>query len=161
MDCSWTPIDDWMSRGSGHTGRPSTETSPPSGLRSPSIISSVVVLPAPLGPRMPNDSPFLTSKLTASTATWSPYRLVSPLTVMASSPAMRGRMIVTPRRSYHLQMWERLTGAAQAGRFGTSTLRRNSQTTSPRWFVPMVSTVTTPRSGLLFDSTLSSTVVCA
>ena len=47
------------------------------------------------------------------------------------------------------------------GRRGTSTLRRNSQTTSPRWLVPIDSTVTTPRSGLLFDSTTSSTVVCA
>ena len=150
-----------MSRGSGHTGRPSTETSPPSGLRSPSIISSVVVLPAPLGPRMPNDSPFLTSKLTRIDR--------DVVTVPLGEPADRdgvvachaGRIIVTPRRYDHLQMWERLMVAAQAGRFGTSTLRRNSQTTSPRWFVPMVSTVTTPRSGLLFDSTLSSTVVCA
>jgi hypothetical protein len=52
-------------------------------------------------------------------------------------------------------------GSCQAGRRGTSTLRRNSQTTSSRWLVPIVSTVTTPRSGLLFDSTLSSTVVWA
>ena len=48
-----------------------------------------------------------------------------------------------------------------AGRRGTSTLRRNSQTTSPRWLVPIVSTVTTPRSGLLLDGATSSTVVCA
>src|SRR6185503_551608 len=34
-----------------------------------------------------------------------------------------------------------------AGRLGTSTLRRNSHTISPRWFSPTVSTVTTPRSG--------------
>ena len=51
--------------------------------------------------------------------------------------------------------------AVGTGRFGTSTLRRNSQTTSPRWLVPVDSTVTMPRSGLLFDSTTSSTVVCA
>ena len=37
--------------------RPSTLISPPSGLRSPSIISRVVVLPAPLGPRIPKNSP--------------------------------------------------------------------------------------------------------
>jgi hypothetical protein len=54
-----------------------------------------------------------------------------------------------------------VSGAPYAGRRGTSTLRRNSQTTSPRWLVPIVSTVTMPRSGLLFDSALSSTVVCA
>ena len=49
----------WMRRGSGQTGSPSTATVPASGRRRPSIISSVVVLPAPLGPRMPNASPWL------------------------------------------------------------------------------------------------------
>ena len=51
--CSWTPI-----RGSsfwlrGQAGTPSTVTSPLSGCRRPSAISSVVVFPAPFGPRMP------------------------------------------------------------------------------------------------------------
>ena len=50
---------------------------------------------------------------------------------------------------------------ASGGRLGTSTRRRNSQTVSSRWFQPMVSTVTMPRSGLLCDSRFSSTVVRA
>jgi hypothetical protein len=41
-------------------------------LPQPSIISSVVVLPAPLGPRMPKNSPSATSKPTPSTALSSP-----------------------------------------------------------------------------------------
>ena len=56
----------------GHGRSPSTRTSPESGLRSPSIISSVVVLPAPLGPRIPKNSPSPTSRLTPSTANRSP-----------------------------------------------------------------------------------------
>ena len=42
------------------------------------IIRIVEVLPAPFGPRNPNDSPGATSKSMASTATNSPNRLVSP-----------------------------------------------------------------------------------
>ena len=42
------------------------------------IIRIVEVLPAPLGPRKPNDSPRATSKSMASTAVKSPNRLVSP-----------------------------------------------------------------------------------
>ncbi len=51
--------------------------------------------------------------------------------------------------------------AQRCGRFGMSTLRRNSHTISPRWFSPTVSTVTTPRSGLERDGTTSTTVVRA
>src|SRR4029079_10473265 len=42
------------------------------------IIRMVEVLPAPFGPRNPNDSPVATSKSTASTAVKSPNVLVSP-----------------------------------------------------------------------------------
>ena len=52
----------------GHGLLPSRLIEPESGRRSPSIISSVVVLPAPFGPRMPKISPSATSKLTPSTA---------------------------------------------------------------------------------------------
>jgi len=58
--------------GSGQTSSPSMVTEPPSGLRSPSTISSVVVLPAPLGPRMPKISPRSTVSEMPSTATRSP-----------------------------------------------------------------------------------------
>jgi hypothetical protein len=39
----------------------------------------VVDLPAPLGPRKPVTTPGLTVKLRPSTATFPPYRLVSPV----------------------------------------------------------------------------------
>src|SRR4051794_10624011 len=53
-------------------------TVPACGLRSPSIISSVVVLPAPLGPSSPKNSPDPTVRLTPSTARVSPYVMTSP-----------------------------------------------------------------------------------
>ena len=42
------------------------------------IIRMVDVLPAPLGPRNPNDSPLRMVKSTPSTATKSPNRFTSP-----------------------------------------------------------------------------------
>ena len=47
------------------------------------IMRMSVVLPAPLGPSRPKSSPCGTSKLTWSTATKSPNRLVSPWTSIA------------------------------------------------------------------------------
>src|SRR6187401_851387 len=58
---------------------PSTSTSPASGIRRPSKISTVVVLPAPFGPSMPKHSPARTSRSRPATAATSPYRLVRPL----------------------------------------------------------------------------------
>ncbi len=63
---------------------PRTVASPVSGSRSPSMISSVVVLPAPFGPRMPKNSPGATSKLTPSTARRSPYDLRMSRTEMVA-----------------------------------------------------------------------------
>src|SRR6478736_1430919 len=57
---------------------PITRSVPPLIGETHPIIRIVEVLPAPLGPRNPNDSPAATSKSTASTATNSPKRLVSP-----------------------------------------------------------------------------------
>jgi hypothetical protein len=54
---SWTPILGSNAGLRGHGAMSSTLTSPPSGWRRPSMISRVVVLPAPLGPRMPKNSP--------------------------------------------------------------------------------------------------------
>ena len=80
--CSCTPM-----RGSslglrGHGDSPKTVTSPLSGSRRPSMISRVVVFPAPFGPRMPRNSPSSTSKETPSTARVSPYDLRMSLTTM-------------------------------------------------------------------------------
>ena len=52
--------------------RPKTRTVAASGVLSPMTHSTVVVLPAPLGPRMPKISPSATVKDASSTATSSP-----------------------------------------------------------------------------------------
>jgi hypothetical protein len=49
---------------------------PDVGVLSPSIISSVVVLPAPFGPKMPSVSPRRTEREMLSTAVKSPYFFV-------------------------------------------------------------------------------------
>jgi hypothetical protein len=64
---------------------PSTLTSPASRLRYPSRISTIVVLPAPLGPSRPKTSPLSTLKSTPRTASTAPYALRSPLTVIAGT----------------------------------------------------------------------------
>src|SRR3954453_4829371 len=64
------------------TSTPRTIARPPSGSRSPSRISTVVVLPAPFGPSSPKISPLATSKSMPATAWPSPYRLVRPRTRM-------------------------------------------------------------------------------
>src|SRR4051794_7512537 len=69
------------------TSTPRTIAWPPSGARSPSRISTVVVLPAPFGPSRPKISPAATWKSIPSTATMSPYRLISPRTSTTGSVA--------------------------------------------------------------------------
>ena len=51
------PMRAFTPRGSLATSMPATMALPESMVRMPSIISRVVVLPAPFGPRMPNTSP--------------------------------------------------------------------------------------------------------
>ena len=50
--------------------------SPEEGIESPQSIFIAVVFPAPLAPKKPKISPFLTSKVMASTAVKSPNVLV-------------------------------------------------------------------------------------
>ena len=89
--CSCTPM-----RGSSRVARPRRLAEhpdlPASGLRSPSMISSVVVLPAPLGPRMPKNSPASTSNETPSTARTSPYVLLSSSTLISAPMACQTPM---------------------------------------------------------------------
>src|SRR5437667_7393278 len=77
---------------------PSTSAVPAEGVRTVARIRSVVVLPAPLGPRNPKTSPFGTSKstpLSASTELRNPaYRLLRPWTRMAQVVAAH----LPPRR---------------------------------------------------------------
>ena len=53
--CSWTPIRGSSSLLRGQGDVPSSVTPPLSAALSPSMISSVVVLPAPLGPEDPEE----------------------------------------------------------------------------------------------------------
>ena len=63
------------------------------------IIRMVEVLPAPLGPRKPKDSPRAMVKSTPSTATKSPKRLTSPCasTIGAVAASARRRAAGTSR----------------------------------------------------------------
>ncbi len=67
---SWkiTPIRRLTASGSWLTSRPSTTALPEVGRRPADSIETVVVLPAPLGPRNPKISPRFTWKETPSTA---------------------------------------------------------------------------------------------
>ena len=65
---SWTPMRSLSCAAWLATSRPRTRALPLSGTRRPSRISTVVVLPAPLGPSIPKTSPRVTSNETPSTA---------------------------------------------------------------------------------------------
>jgi hypothetical protein len=69
----------------GVSANPATCAEPDVGASSVPSVRTVVVLPAPLGPRNPNTSPRRTSKLTSANATRSPNRLLSRSTVSAGS----------------------------------------------------------------------------
>ncbi len=65
---------------------PATVADPELGEISVPSVLTVVVLPAPFGPRKPNTSPYATSNETSSKATRSPKRLLRRSTVRACSP---------------------------------------------------------------------------
>ena len=66
-----------------------TDTSPPVGWRRPESIFSVVVFPAPLGPRKPTISPGCSTKEMPSTAVTSSRRLRTRLASAAPTPDSR------------------------------------------------------------------------
>src|SRR5512135_2727403 len=88
-----------MARSSAAHRIPSTSTVPSSGCSSPSRISTVVVLPAPLGPSRPKHSPARTSRSRPATATTSLYRLTRPRQAMAGEciRQRKGADAETPR----------------------------------------------------------------
>src|SRR3954465_6868291 len=75
---------------------PSTRTSPASAARSPVQISTVVVLPAPLGPSSASTEAACSSRSSPSTAVVEPNRLTSPRTVTAA--ALTGSTLATDGR---------------------------------------------------------------
>ena len=60
-------------------------TEPASGVAKPRIMRSVVVFPAPFGPRKPVTRPGVTAKLKSSTAVTWPNRFVTPVTATTPS----------------------------------------------------------------------------
>src|SRR5207244_13126816 len=70
------------------TSSPRTRACPPVGIRRQSRISTVVVFPAPLGPRKANTSPFVGLKDMPLTATLSPYffERLSTCTTLSDCP---------------------------------------------------------------------------
>src|SRR4029450_552134 len=73
------PMSALILRGDSVTSMPKTRISPPLTGETQEIIRTVVVLPAPFGPRKPQHSPSRTTKSMPSTARDSPNFLVSPL----------------------------------------------------------------------------------
>ena len=70
----------------GLSGSPATEAEPEVGANSVPSVRTVVVFPAPFGPRNPKTSPWPTSNERSWNATRSPKRLVRPLTDSAGEP---------------------------------------------------------------------------
>jgi hypothetical protein len=82
--------DDDTFRGLGHFGQDVAghqHRASLAGSTRPSSMRSVVVLPAPFGPRNPVIVPRLTEKLSRSTAVTCPKRLVSPRVSIAGTGA--------------------------------------------------------------------------
>src|SRR5262245_32381417 len=69
----------------GVSGMPATVARPEVGVTIVPSVRTVVVLPAPFGPRNPNTSPYPTSNETSWNATRSPNRLPSPCTDRAAA----------------------------------------------------------------------------
>src|SRR5215469_11037258 len=67
------------------SGIPATVAAPEVGATNVPSVRTVVVLPAPFGPRKPNTSPYPISNDTSSNATRSPKRLLSPRTEIAGA----------------------------------------------------------------------------
>src|ERR1035441_5530286 len=75
---------------SGVSGMPATVAEPEVGAMSVPSVRTVVVFPAPFGPRKPNTSPWPISKETSSNATRSPKRLPRPSTDSAAALSVLG-----------------------------------------------------------------------
>src|ERR1700733_5032565 len=107
---------DLASRGAVAKSAPAIRIAPRVGMMMPDRHRSVVVLPAPLGPTSPMTSPGATRNDRSSTATTSPYSLVSPLTSIT-------RVIYTYGRP--------APGAPGLGESPPSPLSRSSQFRAP------------------------------
>ncbi len=82
----------------GVSGRPATIADPDVGAISVPRIRTVVVFPAPLGPRNPNTSPRATLNDTSATAVRQPNFLVRWLTSITVVPEQASRSAPAPYR---------------------------------------------------------------
>src|SRR5215217_7498139 len=86
--CPARPMRARSAAASATTSRPATRAVPASGSSRVARMRTVVVLPAPLGPRTPSTVPGATSRSTPSSARTAPKDFTRPLTWMAgASPA--------------------------------------------------------------------------
>src|SRR5437588_3740841 len=94
--------------------RPPMVTYPPDGRTNPSAIRSVVVLPAPLGPRKPVIEPGSTVKLSRSTARMLPLNTLesSWTTICPSAGAVSWPGVTRPSQHAGLTELRRLVGSA-------------------------------------------------
>jgi hypothetical protein len=67
--CETTPIRRFVAVGCATTSTPETQARPPVGITRVVSMPTVVVFPAPFGPRRPKISPLRTSMSRSSTAT--------------------------------------------------------------------------------------------
>src|SRR2546421_2414197 len=84
----------------GPMGSPATCARPALGARRVASTRTVVVLPAPLGPRNPKISPASTSKERSSKATRAPKRFVSPSATMTGRFAMLTSRLIAGGGAY-------------------------------------------------------------
>src|SRR5947209_16344066 len=80
-------MTDFTRSGSCTTSRSSTRAVPSVGLTCPVRIRSIVVLPAPFGPKRPKNSPRSTVSWMPFSASTVPYRFVSPEASIAATAA--------------------------------------------------------------------------
>src|SRR6267378_2690481 len=95
----WRSSEAWRGDREG-MGRPATSARPALGARSVASTRTVVVLPAPFGPRNPKISPASTSKERSSKATRAPKRFVSPSATMTGRFAMLTSRLAAGRAPY-------------------------------------------------------------
>src|SRR5687767_303234 len=100
--------------GSLLTSMPPIRTVPDVGRSIPAIIRSVVVLPAPFGPRNPNSSPFGTTRSSESTAVKEPYRFVSEvISIIVSYRRLIGFPVKRGKRELRGTDWAVVPGSSE------------------------------------------------
>ena len=107
-DWSWLPTSGRSCSACVTGSRPSTRSRPSSGLRSPWMHSTVVVLPAPLAPIRPTISPAGTSRSSPSTTILVPYDLRRPRTVTTCGSLMALMCRLRPGRRVRPRVEPRL-----------------------------------------------------